>query len=40
MGLHHLRVSPVDECGAVAGVLDRDVLEDLLWLVNEKVKHA
>ena len=25
---------PVDECGAVVGVFDRGVLEDLVWLVN------
>jgi len=24
-----------NECGAVAGVLDRSVLEDLVWLVNK-----
>ena len=25
---------PVDECGAAVGVLDRGVVEDLVWLVN------
>jgi hypothetical protein len=25
-----------NECGAAVGVLDREVLEDLVWLVNAK----
>ena len=30
-----------NECGAIVGVLDRGVLEDLVWLVNaRKVDHA
>ena len=29
-----------NECGAIVGVLDRSILEDLVWLVNERVKHA
>jgi hypothetical protein len=28
-----------DECGAVVGVLDRGVLEDLVWLVNAAKVH-
>ena len=25
-----------NECGAIVGVLDRGILEDLVWLVNER----
>jgi len=29
-----------NECGGVAGVVDRGVLEDLGSLMNERVEHA
>src|SRR5215467_14851112 len=29
-----------NECGAIVGVLDRGVLEDLVWLVNAAVRSG